>query len=95
LTLTEARSAVKKSRSCCCAIANGPVLSNYAENSASALIGSAVVPIRILEMNPAKPQAALSAAALGGSFASHLLLGNSLAEALLRVLGILGHGELP
>ncbi len=53
------------------------------------------MPIRILEMNPAKPQAALSATPLGGSFASHLLLGNSLAEALLRLLRILLHGELP
>jgi hypothetical protein len=54
-----------------------------------------VVPIRILKMNPAKPQAALSATPLGGSFASHLLLGNSLAEALLRMLRSLAHGELP
>jgi hypothetical protein len=54
-----------------------------------------MVPIRILEMNSAKPQAALSATPLGGSFASHLLLGNSLAEALLRMLRILVHGELP
>jgi hypothetical protein len=53
------------------------------------------MPIRVLEMNPAKPQAALGATPLGGSFASHLLLGNSLAEALLRMLRILVHGELP
>jgi hypothetical protein len=54
-----------------------------------------MVPIRILEMNPAKPQPALRATPLGGSFASHLLLGNSLAEALLRMLRFLVHGELP
>jgi hypothetical protein len=73
-------------------------MSNYAafaENSASALIGRAMMPIRILKMNPAKPQAALSATPLGGSFASHLLLGNSLAEALLRMLRFLVHSELP
>jgi len=46
-------------------------------------------------MNPAKPHAALSATPLGRSFASHLLLGNSLAEALLWLLRILLHGELP
>jgi hypothetical protein len=54
-----------------------------------------MMPIRILEMNPAKPQAALSATPLGWSFASHLLLGNSLAEALLRILRFLVHSELP
>jgi hypothetical protein len=53
------------------------------------------MPIRVLKMNSAKPQAALSATPLSGSLASHLLLGSSLAEALLWMLRVLVHSELP
>jgi len=63
--------------------------------SSRALVGSAVMPIGVLEMNPAIPHAALSATPLSGSFASYLLLRNSLAEPLFRQLRKLFHGELP
>jgi hypothetical protein len=53
------------------------------------------MPIGVLEMNPAIPHAALSTTPLSGSFASYLLLRNSLAEALFRLLRELFHGELP
>jgi hypothetical protein len=53
------------------------------------------MPIGVLEMNPAKPHPALSATPLSRSFASYLLLRNSLAEPLLRLLGKFFHGELP
>ena len=53
------------------------------------------MPIGVLEMNPAIPHAALSATPLSGSFASYLLLRNSLAEPLFRQLRKLFHGELP
>jgi hypothetical protein len=53
------------------------------------------MPIRVLEMNPAIPHAALSTTPLRGSFASYLLLRDSLAEPLFRLLRKLFHGELP
>jgi len=53
------------------------------------------MPIGVLEVNPAIPHAALSTAPLSGSFASYMLLRNSLAEALFRLLRKLFHGELP
>jgi hypothetical protein len=53
------------------------------------------MPIGVLEMNPAIPHAALSTMPLSGSFASYLLLRNSLAESLFRLLRKLFHGELP
>jgi hypothetical protein len=59
------------------------------------LVGSAVMPIGVLEVNPAIPHAALSTTPLSGSFASYMLLRNSLAEPLFRLLRKLFHGELP
>ena len=53
------------------------------------------MPIGVLEVNPAIPHAALSTTPLSGSFASYLLLRNSLAEPLFRLLRKLFHGELP
>ena len=53
------------------------------------------MPIGVLEMNPAIPHAALSTTSLSGSLASYLLLRNSLAEPLFRLLRKLFHGELP
>jgi hypothetical protein len=53
------------------------------------------MPIGVLEMNPAIPQAALSTTPLSGSFAGYMLLQNSLAELLFRLLCKLFHGELP
>jgi hypothetical protein len=52
------------------------------------------MPIGVLEMNPAIPHAALRTAPLSGSFASYLLLRNSLAEPFFRLLRKLFHGEL-
>jgi hypothetical protein len=59
------------------------------------LVGSAVMPIGVLEMNPAIPHAALSTTPLSGGFAGYLLLRNSLAEPLFWLLRKLFHGELP
>lgn len=53
------------------------------------------MPIGVLEVNPAIPHAALSTTPLSGSFASYMLLRNSLAEPLFRLLRKLLHGELP
>jgi|HubBroStandDraft_6_1064221.scaffolds.fasta_scaffold12103_2 hypothetical protein len=53
------------------------------------------MPVGVLEMNPAIPHPALSTAPLGGSFASRLLLRNSLAEPLFRLRRKLFHRELP
>jgi hypothetical protein len=53
------------------------------------------MPIGVLEMNPAVPHPALSTTPLSGSFASYMLLRNSLAESLCRLLRKLFHGELP
>lgn len=53
------------------------------------------MPIGVLEMNPAIPHAALSTMPLSGSFASYLLLRNSFAEPLFRLLRKLFHAELP
>jgi hypothetical protein len=53
------------------------------------------MPIGVLEVNPAIPHAALSTTPLSGSFASYMLLRNSLAEPLFRLLRKLFHGELP
>jgi hypothetical protein len=53
------------------------------------------MPIGVLEVNPAIPHVALSTTSLSGSFASYMLLRNSLAEPLFRRLRKLFHGELP
>jgi hypothetical protein len=53
------------------------------------------MPIGVLEVNPAIPHAALSTTPLSGSFASYMLLRNSLAEPLFRLFRKLLHGELP
>ena len=53
------------------------------------------MPIGVLEMSPAIPHAALGTTPLRGSFASYLLLRDSLAEPLFRQLHMLFHGELP
>ncbi len=53
------------------------------------------MPIGILEVNPAIPHAALSTTPLSGGFASYMLLRNSLAKPLFRLLRKLFHGELP
>jgi hypothetical protein len=53
------------------------------------------MPIGVLEMNPAIPEPTLRTSPLSGSFASHMLLRNSLAEPLFRLLRKLFHGELP
>ena len=63
--------------------------------SSRTLVGSTVMPIGVLEVNPAIPHAALCTMSLGGSFASYMLLRNSLAEPLFRLLRKLFHGELP
>jgi hypothetical protein len=53
------------------------------------------MPVGVLEMNPAKPHPALSTTPLSGSFASYMLLRNSLAEPLFRLLRKLFHHDLP
>lgn len=53
------------------------------------------MPIGVLKMNPAIPHAALSATPLSGSFASYMLLRNSLAKPFFQLLRELFHGELP
>ena len=53
------------------------------------------MPIGVLKMNPAIPHAALSTTPLSGSFANYMLLRNTLAEPLFRLLLKLFHGELP
>jgi|SRR5580658_4121882 hypothetical protein len=63
--------------------------------SSRTLVGSAVMPIGVLEMNPAIPHAALSTTPLSRGFTGHLLLRNSLAEPFFRLLRKLFHGELP
>jgi hypothetical protein len=64
-------------------------------HSSRTLVGSAVVPIGVLKVNPAIPHAALSTTPLSGSFAYYMLLRDSLAEPLFRLLRKLFHGELP
>ena len=53
------------------------------------------MPIGIREMNAAKPQSTLSAAPLSRPFASDLLLRDSFAEPLFRLLCNLLHDDLP
>jgi hypothetical protein len=72
-----------------------PTAYRLARYSSRTLVGRAVMPIGVLEVNPAIPHAALSTTSLSGSFAGYLLLRNSLAESLSRLLRKLFHGELP
>jgi len=51
------------------------------------------MPIGVLEVNPAIPHVALSTTPLSGTFASYMLLRNSLAEPLFRLLRKLFHGN--
>ncbi len=53
------------------------------------------MPVRVREMNPAKPEPALRATPLSRGFASYFLLRNSLAQALFRFFSRFDQGDLP
>lgn len=53
-------------------------------HSSSALVGRAVVPVRVVEVRAAEPLAALGATPLRGRFAGHIPVRNSFANAFLR-----------
>jgi hypothetical protein len=53
------------------------------------------MPVRVREMNPAKPKAALRATPLSRGFASHVPLRNPFAQPLLRFFSRFNQGDLP
>ncbi len=87
--------AVKKSRDSLLCNRQLPAQYAWRKDSARALIGSAWMPVRVREMNPAKPKAALRTTPLRRGFASYFLLRNSLAQALLRFFSRFDQGDLP
>jgi hypothetical protein len=53
------------------------------------------MPVRVREVNPAKPKAALRATPLSRGFASHVPLRNPFAQPLLRFSSRFNQGDLP